>query len=50
LTAVGWSSHNHTSECVELLALGPGAEQIPAWIENYKLFEVMRSSLGLPKS
>ncbi|WP_269523204.1 alkaline phosphatase [Coraliomargarita parva] len=47
LIAVGWTSNNHTSECVELLALGPGSERIPAFVENYKINGIMRQSLGL---
>ncbi len=47
LTAVGWSSGNHTSECVELFAFGPGSEAVPSFIENYELFGIMSSALGL---
>lgn len=47
LTAVGWTSNNHTSECVELLAFGPGSEQIPFFVKNYEMFQVMRHSLGI---
>lgn len=46
-TAVGWTSNNHTSECVELFAFGPGSAEVPAFLENYKLNRVMRSALGL---
>ena len=33
LTAVGWSSTRHTSECVELFALGPGSERLPPFLK-----------------
>ena len=46
-TAVGWSSNNHTSECVELLAFGPGSSAIPHYIENYELFGYVTNALGL---
>ncbi len=46
-TAVGWTSTNHTSECVELFAFGPGASEIPSFIENYQLFGHMTRALGL---
>jgi alkaline phosphatase len=40
-TAVGWSTGNHTSECVELFAFGPGAELIPSFVKNYEMFNIM---------
>lgn len=46
-TAVGWTSHNHTSEHVELLAAGPGSEQIPRLIQNNQLFNYVTQALGL---
>lgn len=49
LTAVGWSSSNHTSECVELFAFGPGAQALPPFIENYELFGLMTNALGIIK-
>ncbi|MEN8792459.1 MAG: alkaline phosphatase [Lentimonas sp.] len=46
-TAVGWTSNNHTSECVELFAFGPGSTEVPAFVKNYKMNGVMRNALGL---
>jgi alkaline phosphatase len=46
-TAVGWTSSNHTSECVDVFAFGPGAERIAPFIENYELFGVMTEALGI---
>lgn len=47
LTAVGWSSNKHTAECADLLALGPGAESIPAYMKNNELFGHMMKAMGL---
>ena len=47
LTAVGWSSTRHTSECVELFALGPGSERLPPFLKNCELFAIMTDALGL---
>jgi alkaline phosphatase len=47
MTAVGWTSGNHTSECVELFAFGPGAQAIPPFVKNYELFGIMTSALGI---
>ncbi|MGB0744462.1 MAG: alkaline phosphatase, partial [Opitutales bacterium] len=47
ISAVGWSSNNHTSECVELLAFGPGSEQIPGFIQNNDLHGIMTSALRI---
>ncbi len=46
-TAVGWTSHNHTSEHVPLLAFGPGSQVIPPLIQNNQLFHYMTQALGL---
>lgn len=46
-TAVGWTSHNHTSEHVPLMATGPGAAAIPALINNNELFGIMTQALGV---
>ena len=45
-TATGWTSNNHTSECVETFALGPGAEFMKPAIKNNELFHVMTQALG----
>ncbi|MFP4070401.1 MAG: alkaline phosphatase, partial [Opitutales bacterium] len=47
LTGVGWTSNNHTAECVELLALGPGVEEMPAFIKNHELHGILRGALGI---
>lgn len=47
MTAVGWSSGKHTSECVDLLTFGPGADSVPAFIDNNELFGIMTTALGL---
>jgi alkaline phosphatase len=47
LTAVGWTSNKHTSECVEFFAFGPGSEAIPAMIKNYEIFAILTNALGI---
>ena len=47
LTAVGWTSDKHTSECVELFAFGPGSEAIPPLIKNYEIFGILTKALGI---
>lgn len=44
---VGFVSPNHTSDAVELLAMGPGSEAVPAWVDNTQMHEVMVKALGL---
>jgi alkaline phosphatase len=46
-TAVGWTSNNHTAECVEFFAFGPGSSEVPPLIKNYEVFGVMMNALGL---
>ncbi|CAA6679841.1 MULTISPECIES: alkaline phosphatase [unclassified Lentimonas] len=46
-TAVGWTSSNHTSECVDLFAFGPGSDRIKPFINNNELFGVMTQALDL---
>lgn len=46
-TAVGWTSNNHTSECVELFAFGPGSTEVPPFIKNYQMFDVMTKALRI---
>ncbi|MFP4674104.1 MAG: alkaline phosphatase [Opitutales bacterium] len=45
-TAVAWTSNNHTGECVELFAAGPGAGRAPAFMKNHELFGVMSEALA----
>jgi alkaline phosphatase len=47
IAATGWSSNNHTAENVELLAFGPGASTIPAFIQNDELHELMATALRI---
>jgi alkaline phosphatase len=47
LTAVGWTSSKHTSECVELFAFGPGSQAIPPFVKNYQIFGFVTSALGI---
>lgn len=47
ISAVGWSSNNHTSENTDLLAIGPGAEKIPAFMRNNELFGIMTEALRI---
>lgn len=46
-TAVGWTSHNHTAELVEVCALGPGSRALPAFLRNNELFKLMTTALAL---
>lgn len=46
-TAIGWTSHNHTGEFVELLAFGSGADAVPAFLPNNELFGIMIEALRL---
>jgi len=45
-TAVGWSSNQHTAECVDFFAFGPGSQAVPPFFKNYQLFGIMASALG----
>ena len=38
---LSWTSDAHTSELVDLIALGPGANRISKYIENYELNQVI---------
>ena len=44
---LAWTSDAHTSELVDLMALGAGSDLIPQYIENYELNGILRSSLGI---
>jgi alkaline phosphatase len=46
-TDIGWMSHTHTSDYVELLAWGPGSERIKPFNRNTDLFQVMVASAGI---
>ncbi|MGB0409615.1 MAG: alkaline phosphatase [Opitutales bacterium] len=47
MSSVGWSSNKHTAENVELLALGPGSQGIPAQMQNFDLHGIIRQALGI---
>lgn len=47
ISSVGWSSNNHTSECVELLAFGPGSDKLPGFIKNNELHGLMTEALEI---
>ena len=44
---IAWTSDAHTSELVDLIALGTGSNLIPQYIENYELNGILRSALGI---
>lgn len=45
-TSVGWTGTQHTTDHVELAALGPGSESLGGLIQNTALFHVMANALG----
>lgn len=47
-TGVGWTSHAHTADYVELAAVGPGAGAASPFIRNDELHHVMTAALGIP--
>ncbi|TVP80079.1 MAG: hypothetical protein EA353_04685 [Puniceicoccaceae bacterium] len=47
LTAVGWSSSEHTAECADLFAFGPGAHRVPGYMKNSELFGIMMQAMGI---
>ena len=44
---LAWTSDAHTSELVDLMALGTGSNLIPQYIENYELNGILRTALGI---
>ena len=44
---LSWTSDSHTSELVDLMALGTGSDLIPQYIENYELNGILRSALDI---
>jgi alkaline phosphatase len=46
-TAVNWLSGDHTSDYVELAALGPGSEAIGQFTRNTDLFDLMVEAAGV---
>ncbi|AWI07945.1 alkaline phosphatase [Ereboglobus luteus] len=49
-TSIGWTGIAHTSDHVELAAIGPGSEPICGLMQNTELFDVMTGALGLSRS
>lgn len=48
-TAVNWLSGDHTSDYVELAALGPGSEAVGQFTRNTELFDLMVEAAGVQK-
>ncbi|MBA4120325.1 MAG: hypothetical protein C0513_06455 [Isosphaera sp.] len=46
-TAVGFISSNHSADHAEVLALGPGSEALPPFLDNADLHALAASALGL---
>ncbi|MCC5846137.1 MAG: alkaline phosphatase [Verrucomicrobia bacterium] len=44
---ISWIGGSHTSDHVELAAMGPGSERIKPFVDNTDLFTLMVESLGL---
>ncbi len=40
-TSIQWAGTNHSGDYVELAMFGPGSENLPGFIENYKLHQFM---------
>ncbi|WP_209330025.1 alkaline phosphatase [Lunatimonas salinarum] len=47
-TGIGWAGTGHSSDHVELGMFGPGSENLPAFIENYKLHNFMLNAAHVP--
>ena len=41
---IGWTGNTHTSDYVQVLALGPGSERFAGMIQNYDILRTTRSS------
>ena len=46
-TSVNWLGGDHTSDYVQLAALGPGSEVIGSFTRNTDLFDLMVESAGV---
>ncbi len=46
-TNIGWIGNTHTSDYVELAALGPGSELVQPFLDNTDMFDVMCKALDL---
>ncbi len=49
-TSTGWTGIAHTTDYVELAAMGPGSEPVRGLMQNTELFGVMTSALGLAQA
>jgi len=47
---IGWVGNSHTSDHVELFAMGPGSERVTPFIRNCDVFGVMVEATGIPRS
>ncbi len=47
-TGIGWAGTGHSADHVELAMYGPGSENLPAYIENYKLHNFMLDAAQVP--
>ncbi|WP_375584988.1 alkaline phosphatase [Cyclobacterium xiamenense] len=47
-TGIGWAGTGHSADHVELAMYGPGSENLPAYIENYKLHNFMLDAAHVP--
>lgn len=48
-TSINFTSGNHTSDYVELAALGPGIQQLDSFTRNTELFDLMVDAAGVNK-
>lgn len=46
-TSIGWTGTQHTSDLVEVAAVGPGSEAVGGVMQNNELFGVMTRALGI---
>jgi len=44
---VSWTGGNHTGELVEICALGPGSQHVPAFLPNHGVHDVLLKAYGL---
>jgi alkaline phosphatase len=49
-TSTGWTGIAHTTDYVELAAIGPGSEPVRGLMQNTELFGVMTGALGLAQT
>lgn len=44
---IGWAGRTHTSDFVELAAVGPGSEMIKPFTRNTDMFTIMKKAVGI---